>query len=138
MNAAARQEVVRPEITIERFEACDIEPDQFDHEAHVYVGWLYVRKYELTDAIAKFDSGLKRLVIKFGAEGKYHATLTWFFLLSIADRAEPDEPWHIFKHRNADLVTGAKALLSRYYSEAHLFSERAREHFVLPDRLASG
>jgi len=137
MNATARQEIVSPRITIERFEAGDIDPDQFDHEAHVYVGWLCVCAYELTDAIVKFETGLKRLVSKFGVEGKYHATLTWFFMLLIADRAEPDEPWHIFKRRNADLVSGGKELLSLYYSEAHLFSERAREHFVLPDRLAS-
>jgi len=137
MNATARQEIVSPRITIERFEAGDIDPDQFDHEAHVYVGWLYVCAYELTDAIAKFDTGLKRLVSKFGAEGKYHATLTWFFLLLIADRVEADEPWQVFRHRNADLVTGAKQVLSCYYSEAYLFSKRARERFVLPDRLAS-
>jgi hypothetical protein len=137
MNATAHQEVVSPGITIERFEAGDIDPDQFDHEAHVYVGWLYVCEYELADAIAKFDNGLKRLVDKFGAEGKYHATLTWFFLLLIADRVEPDEPWHVFRHRNADLVTGGKEILARYYSEGYLFSARARERFVLPDKLAS-
>jgi hypothetical protein len=137
MNATAHQEVVSPRITIERFEAGDIDPDQFDHEAHVHVGWLYVREYELTDAIAKFDSGLKRLVSKFGAEGKYHATLTWFFLFLIADRAESEESWQVFRHRNADLVTGGKEILARYYSEGYLFSERARERFVLPDKLAS-
>jgi hypothetical protein len=79
MNATAHQEVVSPGISIERFEACDIEPDRVDR----------------------------------------------------------DEPWHVFRHRNADLVTGAKELLSSYYSEAYLFSERARERFVLPDKLAS-
>ena len=137
MKTTARQEIVNPGITIERFEAGDIDPDQFDHEAHVYVGWLYVCECELADAIAKFDNGLKRLVSKFGAEGKYHATLTWFFLLLIADRIEPDEPWQVFRHRNADLVTGGKEVLSRYYSETCLFSARARERFVLPDKLAS-
>ena len=65
------------------------------------------------------------------------ATLTWFFLLLIAERVEDDEPWQAFRQRNTDLVNDSKELLSRYYSEGHLFSERAREHFVLPDKLAS-
>jgi hypothetical protein len=130
MNAA-----IHPDISIGAFEASDIDPEIFDHEAHVYVGWLYVSEYELSEAIAKFDSGLKRLVAKFGAEGKYHATLTWFFLLLIADRAENGEPWQVFRHRNADLLINSKETLSRYYSEGHLFSKRARERFVLPDKL---
>jgi hypothetical protein len=137
MIATALDEFIHPEITIERFESADIDPDQFDHEAHVYVGWLYVREYELAEAIGKFDNGLRRLVSKLGAERKYHATLTWFFLLLIADRAEDGEPWQVFSQRNADLITGSKETLSRYYSDSCLFSERARERFVLPDKLAS-
>ena len=137
MNTPAHQPILDPEFTIERFEAADIDPDRFDHEAHVNVAWLYVREYPLTEAIAKFDDGLKRLVKKLGAEGKYHATLTWFFMLSIAERAEESESWQVFKQRNPDLVAGSKKMLSRYYSDDHLFSKRARERFVLPDRLAS-
>jgi hypothetical protein len=135
MNAPAHQEFFRPDITIERFEATDIDADRFDHEAHVYVAWLYVSEYELPEAIARFDGGLKRLVIKIGAAGKYHATLTWFFLLLIAERAEEGEPWQAFRQQNADLITASKETLSRYYSDDYLFSERARERFVLPDKL---
>ena len=129
--------LAHPDFSIEEFEASNIDPERFDHEAHVYVGWLFVREYELSEAIAKFDAGLKRLVIALGAESKYHATLTWFFLLLIAERVEANEPWQAFRQRNTDLVNNSKELLSRYYSEGHLFSERAREHFVLPDKLAS-
>jgi hypothetical protein len=127
----------QPEITIDLFEAGNIDPDNFNHEAHVYVGWLYVREYELTEAIARFDAGLKRLVSKLGAEGKYHATLTWFFLLLINDRGEDGEPWHVFRHRNANLVDESNKVLSRYYSDAYLFSDRARERFLLPDNVSN-
>ena len=130
MNAIAN-----PDFSIENFEASDIDPDRFDHEAHVYVGWLYLREYELAEAISRFDAGLKRLVTKLGAEGKYHATLTWFFLLLIADRVEADEPWQVFRHRNADLIKDSRKVLARYYSDGYLFSDRARERFVLPDNV---
>ncbi len=127
--------LANPDITLENFEASEIDPDRFDHEAHVYVGWLYLGEYELPEAIARFDAGLKRLVAKLGAETKYHATLTWFFLLLIAERIEADEPWQVFRHRNDDLIGGSKKLLSRYYSEECLFSDRARERFVLPNNI---
>ncbi len=132
MNAA-----IGPEITIADFEAGDIDAEHFNHESHVYVGWLYLREYALAEALAKFDAGLKRLVTSLGAEGKYHATLTWFFLLLIAERMEADEPWAVFKQRNPDLINDSKETLSRYYSERYLFSDRARQRFVLPDRLAN-
>lgn len=129
--------VVNPELSIQRFESGDISPDCFNHEAHVYVGWLYTREYPLAEALAKFDAALKRLVKKVGAEGKYHTTLTWFFLLLIAERAKEDEPWHVFTHRNRDLICDSKTLLSRYYSDEFLFSQNAREHFVLPNKFAT-
>jgi len=129
MNTPAYQE-----LTIERFESGDIDADTFDHLAHVYVGWLYIRKYELSEAITRFNAALKRLVAKLGAENKYHTTLTWFFLLLIAERATPNESWKDFERCNDDLIGDSKELLSRYYSDGNLFSERARGQFVLPDQ----
>ncbi len=125
-----------PTITIAQFEASDVDPDEFNHEAHVYVGWLYVQQFELSTAISRFDAALRRLVTKLGANGKYHATLTWFYLLLIADRAEDDETWQMFRSRNLDLLTNSRGVLSRYYSDGYLFSDRARERFVLPDNIA--
>jgi hypothetical protein len=34
------------------------------------------------------------------------------------------------------MIDGSKNILARYYSTDFLFSDRARERFVLPDRLA--
>lgn len=127
---------LRPTMTIDDFESGSIDPDRFDHEAHVYMGWLYVREFGAAVAIVRFDAALKRLVALLGAEGKYHATMTWFFLLLIAERHRDDENWLQFKQRNYDLVGGSKRILSRYYSDEFLFSTNARERFVLPDRLA--
>jgi len=128
--------VMDVDLTIKAFENGDIDPDRFDHEAHVYAGWLYVNEFPLAEALAKFDAALRRLVTKVGAEGKYHATLTWFFLLLIAERVEKDEPWRSFRDRNDDLMTDSRSVLLRYYSEEFLFSPTAREQFVLPNKLA--
>jgi len=128
--------LANPDFTIDAFEAGNIDPERFNHEAHVYVGWLYVSKYELPEAISRFDTGLKRLVKKVGAVGKYHATLTWFFLVIIAERANANESWQAFRHRNTDIFDDVQKTLSRYYSQDFLYSDRARERFLLPNNLA--
>jgi hypothetical protein len=96
-------ETLRSELTIERFEAADIDPTRFDHEAHVYVGWLYVMAYPRREAVDRFDAALRRLVGKVGASDKYNAMITWLYLLLIAERARADEDWSEFRKRNADL-----------------------------------
>lgn len=128
--------VMAPQLTIENFESGNIDAAHFNHEAHVYVGWLYVSTLPLPEAIEKFDAALRRLVIKLGADAKYHATLTWFFLLLIGERLERDESWGEFRQRNADIFD-SKSLLARNYSGERLFSEKARQRFLLPDRPAA-
>ena len=49
---------------------------------------------------------------------------------------ETAEGWLQFKRRNADLITGSKPVLSRYYTQEHLLPNRARTRFLLPDNLA--
>ena len=94
------------ELSIERFEQSDIDPARFDHEAHVYVGWLYVTEYGCDEAVPRFDAALRRLVSKIGAEQKYNAMITWLFLLLIGERIRDDENWPAFRNRNADLFEG--------------------------------
>ena len=121
--------------TIERFECGDIDAERFDHEAHVYLAWLFVREFDLSTAVCRFERGLRRLTAKLGVPDKYHATITWFFMLLIAERLGEDEAWSAFKGRNPDLISQSRATLDRYYSTARLFSDTARNQFVLPDRL---
>lgn len=126
---------IEQDLTIERFESGQIDAEHFDHEAHVYVAWLYVTEFDVVDAIARFNSALRRLTAKFGAPEKYHATITWLYLLLIAENVRENENWRTFKTRNPNLIQDSKATLQRYYSAARLSSEAARDHFVLPDRI---
>jgi hypothetical protein len=123
--------------SVDAFERGVIDPESFDHEAHVYVAWLYLERYPLPAALEKFDAALRRLTVKLGVPGKYHATITWFFLLLIGQRRaeEPGADWWAFRRRNGDLIDGGGILL-RHYRPETLASDRARQSFVLPDRLA--
>ena len=121
-------------LDIARFEAGQVDAEQFDHEAHVHIGWLYLQRFDTAEAIGRFDSALRRLTMKLGVPDKYHATITWLFLLLINERSRRDESWIAFRNRNLDLVKESTRTLRRYYSDAVLFSDEARERFVLPDR----
>ena len=98
------KESFREALTIERFEASAIDPACFDHEAHVYVGWLYIMTYAQDAAIARFDAALRRLTEKIGATAKYNAMITRLFQKLIAARARTGEDWPAFRTRNADLL----------------------------------
>ena len=104
-------------ISIEDFEQGDIDPDQFDHEAHVFVGWSYLQQYEPEDSIARFSEALRRLTKKLGNEWKYHETITWFFMILIAERRAKLEShdWHTFKRRNADLFATQPTIINALF-----------------------
>src|SRR5690606_13439862 len=66
-------------------------------------------------------------------------TVSWFLMIVLADRMAggKDADWETFRRRNADLLTDARALLARHYSDECLASARARARFVLPGRAPS-
>ena len=135
MNAAAI-----PQISIEVFESGRIDADMFDHEAHIYVAWLYLDQYPVLQATQRYMKSLKRITAALGISGKYHETITWFFMFLIDERRRVSATgdWFSFRRNNEDLFAhGELSILSRYYRPETLASDSARRSFVLPDRLAS-
>ena len=134
MNAVAA-----PQITIAALEDGTLDAEAFDHEAHVYLGWLFLEEMPLLEAIDRFSSALWRLTAKLGIPGKYHETVTWFFMLLIAERRANTAggDWFSFRRKNSDLFAGNPSIVSRYYSSDLLASDRARQSFVLPDQIVN-
>jgi hypothetical protein len=122
--------------TIEQFESGAVDVEAFDHEAHIYLAWSYLARCDLLESIRRYREALRRLTRKVGAEAKYHETITWFYLVSIAERraSAPGAEWTEFRRDNAELFAPAGAWLRRHYSEVRLQSALARTSFVLPDR----
>ena len=125
--------------TVEEFQRLNFDADAFNHEAHVYVGWCLVTQFPLPDAIHRFADTLKRLTHSLKLEGKYHETITWFFMILIAERqsALPANSWEEFAANNRDLIENSKTLLSSHYSNERLWSQQARQHFLMPDIAAN-
>jgi hypothetical protein len=123
-------------LSVVGFESGRIDIDAFDHEAHVYVAWLYLAQYPPEEAADRFCAALRRLTEQLGQTGKYHETISRFFLQVIAERrdAAPADAWPAFRRKNEDLCSGAAAVLDRHYSRELLSSDRARAEFLTPDR----
>ena len=121
------------------FESTELPGDQFPHSEHVRVAWWYLTHRPLPDAIGRFCVMLRRFATAKGAPDKYHETMTVAYMLIIAERIDSTESrdWAEFAGRNRDLLTRTPSVLSRYYTDETLASERARRGFVMPDRVGS-
>ena len=109
--------------------------DQFHHQQHVEVAWQFVRKHGMPAALGEFTTAIKRFADAKGATGLYHETITWAFLLLIAERQAGcgAASWDAFAAANPDLLVWKPSILDRYYSSETLKSDLARKVFVFPD-----
>jgi hypothetical protein len=111
--------------------------EPFHHRDHVHVAWLYLRREPLLHAAPRFCADLQRFAAAKGKPGLYHETVTLAFLFLIREGMPREaERFEEFAARNPELLTWKPSALDRYYREETLASERARQGFVLPDRLA--
>jgi hypothetical protein len=119
-----------------RFVDTTLPADQFHHEQHVHVAWLFVRRHGMPAALGEFTAAIKRFAAAKGAHGLYHETITWAFLLLIAERQARSNAatWEEFASHHPDLLVWKPSILGRYYSNEVLASELARRTFVFPDR----
>lgn len=121
---------------VAQFEDGTLPVDAFSHRAHVRTAWIYVQRHGMPDAIAAFSRALRHFAVVKGKPGLYHETITWAYLLLIAERVAttPGQTWDEFARDNSDLLAWKPSVLDRYYTEATLWSDHARAHFVMPDR----
>ena len=119
----------------DRFVDTTLPADQFHHQQHVHVAWMFVRAHGMPAALGEFSTAIKRFADAKGATGLYHETITWAFLLLIAERQarQAAETWAEFEAVNTDLLVWKPSILSRYYSKELLASDLARRTFLMPD-----
>lgn len=61
---------------IQQFERGATPADTFHHADHVRLGFEYVCRYTVLDALEKFSAALKRFATIHGKEKLYHETIT--------------------------------------------------------------
>jgi len=121
----------------DRFVDSTLPGDEFHHQQHVQVAWLFVQKHGMPGALGEFSDAIKRFADAKGKAGLYHETITWAFLLLISERQarNPAGTWQEFEAANTDLLIWKPSILERYYSKELLASDLARRTFVMPDLL---
>ncbi|PYQ46476.1 MAG: hypothetical protein DMF77_00695 [Acidobacteria bacterium] len=125
------------EALLAAFEGDGLPPGSFRHRHHVRLAWVFLERHPVLDVLARFAAGLRRLAAAAGKPGLYHETITWAYVLLVNERraAPGTEEWLAFAARNPDLLAWKPSVLeARYYRQETLWSDRARQTFVLPDR----
>jgi hypothetical protein len=134
---AARPDDLTDEALLAAFDGEGFAPRSFHHRDHVRVAWALLERQAALDVLPRFTSGLRRLAAAAGKPGLYHETITWAYVLLVNERRAPtgEEDWPAFAARNPDLLWWRPSVLeAKYYREETLWSDRARQVFVLPDR----
>lgn len=97
---------------------------------------VLLQRAPLSDALARYAHGLRRLTAAAGQPGKYHETITVSFLIAIADRmaSTTTTDWDTFRNDQTDLLERDWPL--RHYTRNELDGD-ARSHFRLPNHVPS-
>ena len=109
----------------------------FNHTQHVRLGWIYLkREGSLERALEQVRNVIIRFAAYHGAPGRYHETITKFYLIIIDKFASNTETWQDFKALNQAILENAKPMIFTHYSEKLIASDKARSEWVEPDRLS--
>jgi hypothetical protein len=121
---------------VRAFESATIDPAAFHHRDHLYVAWCYLRALPLEEALARHVRHLRHLVAAVGAPDKFHATMTWGYVLLLHAAMErlPGATFDQLLAQNPALTDHQSGALYAYYDREQLDSDEARRRFVLPRR----
>ncbi|HEY0938852.1 MAG TPA: hypothetical protein VGE08_02040 [Steroidobacter sp.] len=124
------------EATMRAFEQGTLDPAQFSHRQHLALAWRYLQRDGFPEGAQQFRYHLQRYVASVGAEGKYHETVTWAYLVLLNEerclRSPPGESFEAMIQRRADLLDHRNGAIMRCYSKSQLDSPEARRVFMLP------
>lgn len=116
------------------FDACALPPSAFDHRGHLRIAWILLQRYPYEEAVECTCGGIRAFANHLGVPGKYHRTLTEALVRLMAAGGASRLGWGAFLAANPALVSDARGVLARHYSDACLAREVARTAFVPPDR----
>jgi hypothetical protein len=121
---------------VQAFETAQIDAAKFRHREHLYVAWCYLRSLPFEDASARYVRALRQLTAALGAPQKFHATISWAYLVLLNEALErwPEAGFDELMAKNPRLLDHRTGAISALYERSQLDSDDARRRFVLPGR----
>jgi hypothetical protein len=122
---------------LRQFEDCSLPLEALRHSVHIQIAFLYLCRYSLLEALARFPAALTRYAEARGKKDLYHQTISWAYILLIHERmqrAGRPQSWLEFASANPDLMTWSDTILKQYYRDETLSSDLARKIFLFPDK----
>ncbi len=126
---------------LRKFEDATIGRDDWKHAEHMVVALFYLRDHDIETATAKMRSGILNLLVKgfevdLKKEMPYHETITVFWMRLVSDYLISSNGGSLLDKANELAALYDKDYPLKFYSRDALFSARAREKYVEPDREA--
>ncbi|WP_223826546.1 hypothetical protein [Flagellimonas sp. S3867] len=119
------------------FEQGDLPPSLFDHEAHLRLAWLYIRKYGEKRAVDKTCVEIRQFDKLHGKGDKFNTTVTIAAVKTVKHfmQKSDSEDFYGFIKEFPRLKYAFKALLDQHYGVDIFSSESARASYLEPDIL---
>jgi len=121
----------------DQFKTCTLDPTLFDHEAHLRLAWIHIRKYGLDIALENITTQLAAYVARLGAEEKFNKTLTVAAVKAVhhfINRSDKPDFLH-FIQQHPRLKYNFKDLMAAHYGIDIYRSTEAKKEFLQPDLL---
>lgn len=135
---------LQPDVdTLSAFESGTLDPARFNHRLHLSLAWTYLQRDGFPEGALHFRRHLRAYVAAVGAQGKYHETITWAYLVLLNEemtlRSTLGESFDAMIQRRPDLLDHRNGAIARSYSKTQLDMPDARRVFLLPtvERIAS-
>jgi len=122
---------------LQAFADCRLGNHEFRHRDHLRLAWLQVRRFGPNGGAAAVTLGIRRFAEAHGAPGKYHETMTQFWVRAVAHmtRKRPDiDDFDDFLKAFPMLLD--KGLPFRHWNRETMLSPEARAAWVEPDVLS--
>ncbi len=118
---------------LEILEAIIASRGAFGHREHLELAWTYLKRYEGDELHRAVASAIRHVAAKHGAPGKYHETITrfWVHVVALHRAASGAASFDQFMAENPALLDSR--LLGRHYSRELIGSSGARNRWAPPD-----
>lgn len=120
-----------------QFANCQLAPSLFNHEAHLRLAWIHIKKYGVEKALNNIQQQLLQFVSHLGAKDKYNTTLTVAAIKAVdhfITKSKSDR-FNEFILEFPQLKTKFKELMASHYSIDIFNSPKAKNSYLAPDLL---